>query len=218
MTGHWRSARRSTDAPSKLDPKLARHLLDADDDMPQIDAIDLEIADSEWIDAQPGFSPQIHPFEQENAGIHFDDTDFTEFDYAAQFLNDDFWRLVVRETNIKAEQFFAAEPRLGPRSIFHNWQDVNTDEMKKFIGLILLMGLIKKARWRQYWSKDPLLSTPAFPAILDRNRYEMKMKFLHFSDNSMEPPTDSPMRDRIFKIRPLVNHLIGPTHRCKTSA
>ena len=81
-----------------------RLLLDADDDMPQIDAIDLEIADSEWIDAHPGFSPQFHPFKQENAGIHFD-TDFTEFDYAAQFLNNRFWRLVVRETNIKAEVF-----------------------------------------------------------------------------------------------------------------
>ena len=78
------------------------------------------------------------------------------------------------------------------------------------------MGFDKKARWRQYWSKDPLLSTPAFPAILDRNRYEMIMKFFHFSDNSMEPPRDSPMRDRIFKIRPLVNHFTETFSRAYT--
>ena len=77
--------------------------------------------------------------------------------------------------------------------------------MKKFICLILLQGLVKKPRWCLYWSKDPLTFTPTFAAILDRDRYELLMKF-HFNGNASEPRRDSPQRDRLYKIRPLVEH------------
>ncbi|GFN78414.1 PiggyBac transposable element-derived protein 4 [Plakobranchus ocellatus] len=114
--------------------------------MPAVGAIDIEIADTEWIDASPDFTPQRHKFSGEG-GIHFDDTGFKEIDYISQFLDDEFWRLIATETNRKAVQFFTAEPRLGPRSIFRSWYEMNPQEMRKFIGLILLMGLVKKPRW-----------------------------------------------------------------------
>lgn len=57
-----------------------------------------------------------------------------------------------------------------------------------------------------YWAKDPLIATPTFTAILQRDRYELLMKFFHFSNNNLEPRRDSPQRDRLFKIRPLVKH------------
>ncbi|GFO14486.1 PiggyBac transposase uribo1 [Plakobranchus ocellatus] len=174
--------------------------LDADDD-DAVDTIDIEMVNTEWLEADPYFTPQVHDFEGDG-GIKFDDTDFTEVDYVAQFLNEDFWNLLVIESNRKAKQFFDTHQDFSRRSIFLSWSDTNTEEMKKFIGLILLQGLVKKPHWRMYWSKDP----PTFAAILDRNRYELLMKFFHFSDNSAEPPRNSFQRDRLYKIRPLVDH------------
>ena len=189
-----------------LDEETDRHLLDADNnDMPDVSAIDIEVADTEWMDVSPDFTPQRHDFSG-GGGINFDDTDFKEIDYVSQFLDDEFWSLVATEKNRKAYQFFEGEPTLGPRSIFRSWYETNPEEMRKFIGLILLMGLVKKPRWRQYWSKDPLIYMPTFQAIMDRNRYEMIMKFFHFSNNENEPPRDGPNRDRLYKIRPLVQH------------
>ena len=80
-------------------------------------------------------------------------------EYVSQSLNEEFWNLVTVESNRKAAQFFATHQNFKRRSIFPSWFDTNAEEMK-FIGLILLQGLVKKLSWRQYWSKDPLTFTP----------------------------------------------------------
>ena len=107
----------------------------------------------------------------------------------SQFLNEKFWYLVTVESNRNAAQFFATHQNFKRRLIFPSWFDSNAEEMKKFIGLILMQGLVKKPRWRQYWSKDPL----TFAAILDRDRCELQMKFFHFNDIASEP------RPRLFQ-------------------
>ena len=157
-------------------------MLDAEND-DSVDTIDIEMVTTEWQQAGPDFTPQLHDFEGEG-GIKFDDTNFTEMDYVSQFLSKKFLNLMTVETNRKAAQFFATNQKFKRRSIFPSWFDTNAEEMKKFIGLILLQGLVKKPRWRQYWSKDPLTFTPTFAAILDRDRYELLMKFFHINDNA----------------------------------
>ena len=134
----------------------------------------------------------------------------------SQFLNEEFWYLVTVESNRNAAQFFATHQNFKRRLIFPSWFDTNAEEMKKFIGLILLQGLVKKPRWRQYWSKDPLTFTPTFAAILDRDRCELQMKFFHFNDIASEPRRDSPQRDRLYKIRPLVEHFSATFSRAFT--
>ncbi|KAG8239405.1 hypothetical protein J437_LFUL017987 [Ladona fulva] len=62
------------------------------------------------------------------------------------------------------------------------------------------MPRMRKLDLEEYWSKDWLLSTPAFPAIMSRDRYMLILRLLHFSDNSA--PTDS---DRLKKIRLVVD-------------
>jgi hypothetical protein len=37
--------------------------------------------------------------------------------------------------------------------------------MRKFMGLIVLMGQVRKERVRDYWSTDPTISTPIFPQV-----------------------------------------------------
>ena len=75
-------------------------------------------------------------------------------------------------------------------------------EMAQFIGLILLMGLIKKPTIDPYWSNNILYHTPIFPAIKDRDRYQLILKFWHFTY-----PEQVQTGDKLYKIRPLLYHL-----------
>jgi len=61
----------------------------------------------------------------------------------------------------------------------HNsrWHDTTTDEMRQFIGLVLLMGIIHKPVIEMYWSTDPLYVTPLFSSVMQRNRFSMLLKF-----------------------------------------
>ncbi|CAJ0932854.1 unnamed protein product [Ranitomeya imitator] len=78
--------------------------------------------------------------------------------------------------------------------------------MMQFWGLMLHMGLLKKPEVRQYWSVDILFNTPVFRMVMVRTRFEAIHKFLHYSDNAQCPARDDPNFDRLFKVRPVIEH------------
>ena len=47
-----------------------------------------------------------------------------------------------------------SHPNLGPHSNVHKWVPTIPNEMKKFIGLLLIMGVVKKPEITLYWSTD----------------------------------------------------------------
>ena len=103
---------------------------------------------------------------------------------------------------------FAALPsRWKENSRVNEWVPTNNAEMKTFLGLTILMGIIRKPSVQLYWSKDPLYSTPIFSQVMRRNRCQLLLKFFHLSDNDLMLPRSDPNYDRLHKIRPLLEHL-----------
>ena len=128
-------------------------------------------------------------------------------DYYRLYLSDDLVEHFVTETNRYASQTIVT---IGPQKQFtrlKKWREADSPEMKKFIGLVLLTGLVTKPSIESYWSTLPILYTPIFSQIMPRNRFQALLRFWHCNDNSHEPARNSPNRDRLFKIRPLVTHL-----------
>ena len=76
----------------------------------------------------------------------------------------------------------------------------------KFLALHLLTRIIRKPEISQYWSTDPLLVTPIFNNM-SRNRYQSILEFLDFNDNMISDSAD-PDQDCLFKVRPLIEHLV----------
>ena len=113
---------------------------------------------------------------------------------------------IVEETNRYAEQFMAANI-LKPFSRARQWRPTDRTEIKAFFAIHLLMGLNKKSTLASYWTTDPLMKTPFFRAIFPRDRWLLILKFLHYNNNENQPPRADPNRDRLFKIRPLLDHL-----------
>ena len=103
------------------------------------------------------------------------------------------------ETNRYAVDWAARHPGAAG-SHMKPWVDVTEEELQCYLGLRLLMGIIKLPEMRNYWSTNPYLGHPAFPPNMSRDRFDQITSKLHFVDNAV-PHGD----DKLFKIRPVVD-------------
>ena len=117
------------------------------------------------------------------------------------FPHDEFFDLVVTQTNLYAEQFIATTI-LTNHALAQAWKRTSRPEMKRFFGLYILMGLTRKNWLREYWAKDPMVYTPIFGAVMSRNRFDVLLQFLHFVHNATADRTD-----KLYKVRPLLDLL-----------
>ena len=127
--------------------------------------------------------------------------DPNEWDFMHLYLTDDIINLTVTETNRYAEQFIREnQDSIKAHSSVKDWVPTNYSEMKTYLGMVILMGVVYKPRFAMYWSYDEIFETPIFPKLMTRNRFFLLSRFLHFADNNALDPRD-PNRDRLFKIR-----------------
>ena len=75
--------------------------------------------------------------------------------------------------------------------------------MKKFVGLSMLTGIVRKPDLKSHWEVDPVTATPFFPQTMSRNRFLHLNRFLHFTNNDV--PNNS--FDKLVKVRPVIDHL-----------
>ncbi|KAL3217214.1 hypothetical protein MRX96_006115 [Rhipicephalus microplus] len=68
------------------------------------------------------------------------------------------------------------------------------------------MSLMKLPQTRMYWSQRFRVSQVA--DTMTRDRWEIKQS-LNFSDNQEAPNQNDPERDRLYKVRPLLDHLVA---------
>ena len=85
----------------------------------------------------------------------------------------------------------------------NSWYDTSPQEMKKFVGLTFLMGLIEKPQICNYWSTDPLIATPSFAEAMPRDRFYNLLSFLHINDNEQAVPRGDPNFDPLYKVKPI---------------
>ena len=133
--------------------------------------------------------------------------DPSTLDFLDLYLDNDFYEYLTIQTNLYAAQYLAAHAILPRYSRAKHWRNVTIDEMKQFIALYLLTGIVKKPEISQYWSTNPINKSPYFNEVMPRNRFQRILEFLHFNDNSQYEVNDS-KRDKLFKIRPVVNYLV----------
>ncbi|KAM4030257.1 piggyBac transposable element-derived protein 4-like [Anomaloglossus baeobatrachus] len=154
-----------------------------------------------WTPVPENFAPQIPDFVPQS-GIQFETANLREIDFFKVYFSESIVSLMVEQTNLYAQQFLAE----NPNSSCSTWSPIDSVEMMKYWGLVLNMGIVKKPEIRQYWSTDILDQTPIFGMVMTRKRFEAIHKFLHFRDNADSLPCDDTNFDRLFKIRPVIEH------------
>lgn len=83
------------------------------------------------------------------------------------------------------------------------WKDITVKEMK-FLGLVILMGQVRKDRRDDYWSTESWMETPFFPKTMSRDRFRQIWRAWHFNNNE-NVQDDS---DRLCKVRPLLDFFL----------
>lgn len=66
------------------------------------------------------------------------------------------------------------------------------------------MGLLKLPSIKDYWRVHKLYNIPLARTVMPRNRFELILKFIHFSDNTLADPND-----RLYKLRDILDKFIN---------
>lgn len=75
---------------------------------------------------------------------------------------------------------------------------VSTEEIKRFIGILLLSGYNSVARYRMYWEQSVDCNFQGVASAMSRNRFEELLRYFHVADNNNLNP-----EDKFSKVRPL---------------
>ena len=85
-----------------------------------------------------------------------------------------------------------------------NWSDISVtiEELKVFLGILIVSGYHPMPRRRMYWSQSPDVHNDAISSAMRRDRFDEIMRSLHFNATD-----DIDKNDKYAKLRPLILHL-----------
>lgn len=66
------------------------------------------------------------------------------------------------------------------------------------------MSIYNLPRSRMYWAKETRINKVA---DIMRERWEFIKSNVHLNDNLKATPLDNPDRDRLYKVRPIIDHM-----------
>lgn len=121
-----------------------------------------------------------------------------------RYFTDEVWELLVEETNRYANANSSDARHARP------WYDTTVPEMKAFVGMLIIMGIVQLPRLELYWTTShPLIATPGIASVMPRVRFEQLFRFLHLNDSNNQIPSGNPGHDKLFKVRRLLD-LVTP--------
>ena len=117
----------------------------------------------------------------------------TPLKYFQKFFDDELLELIVEQSNVFALQTEGCNLCL------------TAEELKVFMSIILLFGVIKVPYYRMHWE-----AATRYPQIADkmgRQRFDKIKRFLHFNDNNKAKKPGEQGFDKLYKIRPVLSHI-----------
>ena len=153
---------------------------------------------------------------QGRSGCTEDMTNKTPVDFFSMFITEQMLQDIVQQTNLYAQQFLDSATNIPPRSRTNLWDKKSHDvsELRKFLSLVIVMGIIHFPSIEDYWVTSWPFSTNTFSDILKRDRFTLILRFFHLNDNTKYVPKGQPGHDPLFKIRPFMDKLIA-NFQCK---
>ena len=110
----------------------------------------------------------------------------------SNFITDEIVAIIVRETNRYS------------RDCESNFETYD-EEIKAFLGFIILMGIVRLPHLYDYWSTNPLLHYFPIANKISRRRFLDIRRYLHFVNNSQLPQRGEDGYNRLGKIQPIID-------------
>ena len=78
-------------------------------------------------------------------------------------------------------------------------------EVSQCLGILMYMSIVSLPNIRLYWRAS--LRNDMVANVMSRDRFEQIVSSLHLSDNDLQPARDSPVYDRLYKVREFTTNL-----------
>ncbi|XP_036345677.1 piggyBac transposable element-derived protein 3-like [Rhagoletis pomonella] len=85
--------------------------------------------------------------------------------------------------------------------------NITVSELRAFIGILIITGYNYHASYRNLWSQDEDIRNNLVSDTMRRNRFQDILQSLHFEDNSKASSKTGVNADKMWKLRPLTDHL-----------
>lgn len=171
----------------------------SDSDMPSVPTIQPPAAQSniavKW--TQDTSVPSV-PLYTEESGVTAkikEKENLQPLDLFCEYFDEGLINHIVFQTNLYATQ------------IGKQFTPTDACEIKTFIGINLYMGITKKPSYRDYWSSEPDLGENYISKLMTVKRFSFLLTHLHLNDNAVTPDKNSENYDKLYKLRPLLDHL-----------
>ncbi len=128
-------------------------------------------------------------------------------DFFYKMFTEDFFDILADETNKYARQEIAKKlQRPGGRGdpMWVQQGETTAQEMKAFISTVIVMGINRQPTIEDYWSTHDKLGNTGLSKLMTINRWRKLCQYIHLNDNENTPAEDDPNRDRLHKVRPLI--------------
>lgn len=120
--------------------------------------------------------------------------DVTPLQIFKKMFSDELLNKIVEETNLYASQNK------------HNFS-IEIDELQAFFGILVIMGFHHLPGMRMYWSYDPNFRVERIANIMSIKRFLAILRHIHLNNNEKCPKKGENNFDRLYKLRPLIDHL-----------
>lgn len=118
----------------------------------------------------------------------------TPVEFFKFLFTNDLMSMIVKQSNLKSVQDNVNKPAC-----------ITNEELEQFIGVVIFMSTVKLPAARMYWNNN--IGQSQVYETMTCNRWETIKRFLHFSDNTKFIKFGQPGYDKLFKIRPLLEHI-----------
>lgn len=135
---------------------------------------------------------------------------FSEEDTPIQIFlrhfSEEVFQEIVFQTNKNSKSFMTAMSKNEPgkkNPLMNRWHDVTVEEIKIFVALSMIMGIVKLPAWRDYWLNKSVFMKNTLMRIMTFHRFNMINRFFQVWDS-----TDSDQRTNQFEKVKFFNRII----------
>lgn len=109
-------------------------------------------------------------------------------------IDDDICKVILDESNRYALQN-------------HTTLDLTLEELHAFFGILIFMGFHVLPTIKSYWSSDENFHVDRVARVMTLKRFLKILRHLHLNDNKKMPERGHHDFDKLYKLRPLLDHL-----------
>ncbi|XP_078734665.1 uncharacterized protein LOC144948862 isoform X1 [Lampetra fluviatilis] len=145
---------------------------------------------------------KVEAFTRSSGPVHSLKPGAEPLEFLKLFLDDAFMERIAAETNRCAAQSHAV-----------GWKPATRATVSTFLGVLLVMGINVLPELNQYWATDDCLGNQFIQRAMSRNRFKNLMRYLRLTDDEKMPKKGEAGYDPLYRVRPLIDHLLSAFHR-----